>query len=100
MAKVKKGDVLRCGVCGLAVVIDEACGCGAATEILCCSKPMAKGKKAAAAAKAPAKVAAKKAAPAKKPAAKKAAPAKAVAKKAAPAKKPAAKKAAPAKAKK
>ncbi len=46
MAKAKKGDVLSCDVCGLVVVVDEACGC-AATEILCCKKPMAKGKAAA-----------------------------------------------------
>ena len=46
MAKAKKGDVLSCEVCGLVVVVDEACGC-AATEVLCCKKPMAKGKPAA-----------------------------------------------------
>ena len=76
MAKAKKGDYLSCEVCGLVVVVDEACGCAAA-EILCCKKPMAKGKPAAmkkpaakavaasaktstkAAAKAPAKISAK-----------------------------------------
>lgn len=46
MAKAKKGDYLSCEVCGLAVVVDEACGC-AASEILCCKKPMVKGKAAA-----------------------------------------------------
>ena len=47
MAKAKKGDrsELR-GVRRLVVVVDEACGCAAA-EILCCKKPMAKGKPAA-----------------------------------------------------
>jgi hypothetical protein len=43
MAKAKKGDYLSCDVCGLVVVVDEACGCAAA-EILCCDKPMGKGK--------------------------------------------------------
>ncbi|MDA8123841.1 MAG: hypothetical protein M0009_01455 [Deltaproteobacteria bacterium] len=99
MAKVKKGDVLSCEVCGLVMVVDEACGCAAA-DVLCCAKPMAKGKAAANKAKAvkAAKSPVKKAA---KAVTKKAAPAKAVAKK--PAKavakaKPAAKK--PAKVKK
>ena len=46
MAKAKKGDVLSCRVCGLVLVVDNACGCSA-TEILCCKKPMAKGKPAA-----------------------------------------------------
>lgn len=73
MANAKKGEYLSCKVCGLVVVVDEACGCAAA-EILCCKKPMAKGKPAAKkkpatkAAKAPAKTsvkAAAKAAPAK-----------------------------------
>jgi hypothetical protein len=60
MAKAKKGDYLNCEVCGLVVVVDEACGCAAA-EILCCKKPMTKGKPAvkkkpaAKAVKAPAK---------------------------------------------
>jgi hypothetical protein len=75
MAKLKKGDVMTCDVCGLVVVVDESCGC-AVGEIICCkSKPMAKGKAAAdkakkkkAAAKASAKPAVKKAG--KKPAAK------------------------------
>jgi hypothetical protein len=43
MAKAKKGDKLSCTVCDLVVVVDEACGC-ASTAILCCGKPMAKGK--------------------------------------------------------
>lgn len=73
MAKAKKGDYLSCKVCGLVVVVDEACGCAAA-EILCCKKPMAKGKPAAKkkpatkAVKAPVKTSAKaaaKAAPSK-----------------------------------
>lgn len=84
MSKVKAGDVLSCEVCGLAVIVDEECGCAIA-DIICCDEPMEnKGpkppKKAAAAPKKKAVV--KKAKPAvKKPVA----PKKAV-------KKPAAKK--------
>ena len=79
MAKAKKGGYLSCDVCGLVVVVDEACGCASA-DVLCCGKPMASGK--AAANKAKKTAAAAK--PVKKPAAKK--PAKAAAKKAAKAK--------------
>ena len=39
MSKVKTGDVLNCEVCGLAVVVDEDCGCAVA-EIICCDEPM------------------------------------------------------------
>jgi len=46
MAKVKKGEYLNCEVCGLVLMVDEACGCAAA-EILCCETAMAKGKPAA-----------------------------------------------------
>jgi hypothetical protein len=35
----KKGDVFECGVCGLAVVVDEACGCEE-FDIICCEEPM------------------------------------------------------------
>jgi hypothetical protein len=91
MSKVKTGDVLSCEVCGLAVVVDEECGCAMA-EIICCEEPMinkgpATRKKAPAAAKPKKKTAVKKA----KPAAKKKAVKKPVAKK------PAAKKKKPAK---
>jgi hypothetical protein len=88
MSKVKPGDVLSCEVCGLAVIVDEECGCVIA-ELICCEEPMEnKGpkppKKVVAAPKKKAVV--KKAKPAvKKPVAKKAAPKKA-------AKKPVAKK--------
>ena len=82
MSKVKSGDVLSCEVCGLAVIVDEECGCAIA-DVICCDEPMEnKGpkppRKAAAAPKKKAVV--KKAKPAvKKPAAKKpAAPKKAV----------------------
>lgn len=37
--RAAKGDTLTCEVCGLSVVVDEACGC-AECEILCCGKPM------------------------------------------------------------
>ncbi len=37
---VKKGDVYECSVCGLAVRVDEACGCVDACDIICCEKPM------------------------------------------------------------
>ncbi|OPY86656.1 MAG: hypothetical protein A4E71_01468 [Smithella sp. PtaU1.Bin162] len=83
MSKVKSGDLLCCEVCGLAVVVDEECGCAVA-DIICCEEPMvnkgpAAPKKKAIAAAAPKKkttvkkvkksVAKKKTAP--KPAAKK-----------------------------
>jgi hypothetical protein len=37
---VKKGDVYQCGVCGLAVTVDEDCGCVDACDIICCEKQM------------------------------------------------------------
>jgi hypothetical protein len=40
----KKGDRYQCGVCGLAVTIDEPCNCVDACDIICCGKEMeAKG---------------------------------------------------------
>jgi hypothetical protein len=39
MAKVKAGDVLNCEVCGLAVIVDEECGC-ATIDLICCEEPM------------------------------------------------------------
>ncbi len=44
---VKRGDVYKCGVCGLAVRVDEVCGCIDACDIICCEKPMRSKKKAA-----------------------------------------------------
>jgi len=38
--RVKKGDVYKCSVCGLAVTVDEACGCVDACDIICCERPM------------------------------------------------------------
>ena len=37
---VKKGDAYQCGVCGLAVTVDEACGCADACDIICCGEQM------------------------------------------------------------
>ncbi len=36
---VQKGDAYECAVCGLAVVVDEACGCED-FDIICCEQPM------------------------------------------------------------
>jgi hypothetical protein len=74
MSKVKPGDVLSCEVCGLALIVDEECGCAIA-DLICCDEPMAnKGPKPTKKAAAPPKkkAVAKKVKPAvKKPAAKK-----------------------------
>jgi hypothetical protein len=43
---VKKGDVYQCGVCGLAVTVDEVCGCVDTCDIICCEKPMKSKKRA------------------------------------------------------
>jgi hypothetical protein len=53
MGKVKAGDEFCCADCGLAVVVNTACGC-VDTELLCCGEPMTKTKKSASAAKKPA----------------------------------------------
>jgi hypothetical protein len=42
---VKKGDVYTCGVCGLAVTVDEICGCVGYCDIICCGKEMKAKKK-------------------------------------------------------
>jgi hypothetical protein len=47
--KVAKGAALECVVCGLAVTVNEACGCVDYCDIVCCGKPM-KAKTAATAA--------------------------------------------------
>jgi len=39
MSRVKAGDVLSCEVCGLAVIVDDECGCAMA-EIICCEELM------------------------------------------------------------
>ncbi len=43
---VKKGDVYQCGVCGLAITVDEVCGCVDTCDIICCEKPMKPKKRA------------------------------------------------------
>jgi rubrerythrin len=37
---VAKGDSYVCEVCGLAVTVDEACGCVDVCDIICCGQPM------------------------------------------------------------
>ena len=59
---VSQGDKLTCRTCGLIVVVDTACGCAEACDIVCCEQQM---KPVRAAAKAAPKAAAKKAAAAK-----------------------------------
>ena len=44
---VKKGEVYKCGVCGIAVSVDEVCGCVDTCDIICCEKPMKLKKRAA-----------------------------------------------------
>jgi len=43
---VRKGDAYRCGVCGLAITVDEVCGCVDTCDIICCEKPMKPKKRA------------------------------------------------------
>ncbi len=43
---VKKGDVYKCSVCGLAVTVDEVCGCVDTCDIICCEKQMKAKKRA------------------------------------------------------
>jgi hypothetical protein len=38
--KMAKGDSFECEVCGLAVTVDELCGCVDVCDIICCSQPM------------------------------------------------------------
>ena len=38
--KTKVGDSYVCGVCGLALTVDEDCGCLEPCDIICCSEPM------------------------------------------------------------
>jgi hypothetical protein len=43
---VKKGDVYKCIVCGLAVTVDEVCGCVDTCDIICCDTQMKPKKRA------------------------------------------------------
>ena len=38
--RTKEGDAYVCGVCDLAVTVDDVCGCVDACDIICCEKPM------------------------------------------------------------
>ncbi len=51
MKAMAKGDYYVCEVCGLAVTVDEACGCEEVCEITCCEQPMKKARRARAAKK-------------------------------------------------
>ncbi len=44
---VKKGARYSCTVCGLAVTVDEVCGCIDACDIICCDTRMKPKRKAA-----------------------------------------------------
>jgi hypothetical protein len=37
---VPKGSKYTCGVCGMAVTVDTACGCTEAHPLVCCGKQM------------------------------------------------------------
>lgn len=39
-AGMKKGSKYVCGVCGLGITIDTACGCAETAHLICCEKPM------------------------------------------------------------
>ncbi len=40
--KSRVGNRYQCGVCGMAVTVDEDCGCMEVHEIVCCGTPMKK----------------------------------------------------------
>lgn len=44
-SKMKKGSKYQCGVCGVAVTVDEVCGCVEEHDFICCDKPMRPKKK-------------------------------------------------------
>ncbi len=44
---VKKGETYSCSVCGLAVTVDEVCGCVDTCDIICCERPMKPRRRAA-----------------------------------------------------
>ena len=39
-AGMKEGSKYTCGVCGLSVTVDTACGCAETAHLICCEKPM------------------------------------------------------------
>lgn len=42
---MKRGSKYACGVCGLAVTVDQTCGCVEAAHLICCGEPMKAKKK-------------------------------------------------------
>ena len=38
--KTVQGETYACEVCGLAVTVDEECGCVETCDIICCDQPM------------------------------------------------------------
>ncbi len=38
--ELKPGSHYQCGVCGLAVTVDEVCGCADFCDIICCGEQM------------------------------------------------------------
>jgi hypothetical protein len=38
--ELKSGSRYQCGVCGLAVTVDEVCGCADFCDIICCGEQM------------------------------------------------------------
>ena len=38
--ELKSGSHYQCGVCGLAVTVDEVCGCVDFCDIICCGEQM------------------------------------------------------------
>ncbi len=43
--KMRKGAKYACSVCGMAVSVDEVCGCVDVCDIICCGKQMKSRKK-------------------------------------------------------
>jgi hypothetical protein len=43
--KIKKGGKYSCSVCGIAITVDEVCGCVDVCDIICCDKQMKPRKK-------------------------------------------------------
>ncbi len=39
-AGMMEGSSYTCGVCGLTVTVDTACGCAETAHLICCEKPM------------------------------------------------------------
>ncbi|MGO9612334.1 MAG: hypothetical protein ACLPX5_04810 [Dissulfurispiraceae bacterium] len=39
-AGIKEGSKYTCGVCGLTLTVDTACGCAETTHLICCEEQM------------------------------------------------------------